>query len=380
MKKQQVNKSEFNKYCQISDLLAAIGVGCYEQRGVLRHYMLINHKTGAMFDFTVNTARNEWISRRDNRYGQAADIIDYLRGDMQETKHYYETDLMALVFHYANQQKMPKSYPTVNIHIGMKSFIEVGELESHSAISLLTRHGITNKTAEDCGVREIKLHFPGRKEVVSQLAFPCDSGDYYVFDDKTFRPLDRKSISTIGFHHQFQVCNVFENWLDYLAFQERRHQTGQYLLADDYNLIINGKGNIKEAMQFLRNSPDFLEVRSFMPKTEEGNWLTQRVMEATKGSAIDCSYSYAKTGSLSADILPKLPEWYEEISRKEEERKRKKEAEKIQKMEDKKHDTRTKEGLSNNKNISSSLKPKETVGKGKEVEIIIDKPKSAYHR
>lgn len=375
-----LSKKEFNEACQVADLLAAMGVGCYEQRGSLRHYMLINHKTGSVYDFTVNTARNEWISRRDNRQGQAADIFDYLHGDAPGAKHYFEHDLLALVAHYGERKKIPKSYPTVDVHIGMKSFVELGDLESHSAISLLTKHGISTKTSMDCGVREIKLHYPNSKEVVSRLALPCDNGSYYVFDGKTYRPLENRGISTMGTHKQFQVCNVFENWMDYLAFQERRHQTGQYWLANDYNVIMNGKGNVDKVMDFLRQNPDFLEVRSFMPATDEGRYLTNRVMEATKGTAVDKTSKYEERGSLAADILPAFPDWYVEECRKlkeQEEARIRREEEKRRKAEILRQESTN--SRSQSKEKSDVQQPKEKVGKGKEREIVIERPRGGMH-
>ncbi|MGI6224123.1 MAG: hypothetical protein ACOYJG_11000 [Prevotella sp.] len=191
----------------------------------------------------------------------------------------------------------------------------------------------------------------------------CDNGGYYVYDGFTYRPLDKRGISTVGRHVQFQVCNVFDNWLDYLAFQERRHQTGQYLLANDYFLILNGKSNLEEAMRFLRLNPDFMEVRSFMPDTEEGRFLTARVKEATKGTAVDCSSYYAKSVTLLSYIHPKLPKWYLDIIEEQECQKR--EEEQVRKaMESKK--------------ISERKAKVKLTPKGEEQEIILNPRRGGF--
>ncbi len=299
-------------------MLSSLGLGWYDQRGSIRHYMFHNRQTGDLYDFSVNTARNQWISRRDNKLGKAADLIDYLRLPKPGKPLHYEHFLLSLMIYYDAQNRLPVSYPSVNLHVSKDSFVSMSDVGSHETVALLTHHGISAKTADDCGVKEMKLLLPGSNKQVSQLAFPTDNGYYMLFDGKTFRPLHDKSISTIGDHRQFQVCNVFENWLDYLAFQERRHQTGQYQLAQDYFLIINGKENLKQAMDFLRTNPDFTEVRSFMPHTEEGRFLTREISQATQGTAIDCSRYYAEAGSLMRDIRPVPPGWVEKIRNDEE--------------------------------------------------------------
>jgi hypothetical protein len=55
--------------------------------------MLTNRKTGEVFDFTVNTARNEWISRRDGKQGQAADLLDYINGWETDKSRTYGNDV-----------------------------------------------------------------------------------------------------------------------------------------------------------------------------------------------------------------------------------------------------------------------------------------------
>ncbi|MGI6222399.1 MAG: hypothetical protein ACOYJG_02175 [Prevotella sp.] len=310
MNNDNLSRKDFNELCPLGDLLTAFGLGCYEQRGSLRHYMLTNHTTSDVFDFTVNTARNEWISRRDNQHGQAAELVDYLKLGKPGKKFYYEYGMLVLTFHYKDREEMPMTYPTIDVPIGMENLVSIGEVQSHVSISLLTVQNISCKTAEDCDVREIKVFNPKSNEVVSHLALPCDRGGYYVFDGKTYRPLNNKSISTGGQHKRFQVCNVFENWMDYLAFQERCRQTGLYNLAKDYHVILNGKGNLDQAKSFFELNSDFLEVRTFMPRNDVGKFLAKRVNEFTKGTSIDCSENYDSTGSLSADILPPLPQWY----------------------------------------------------------------------
>ena len=72
-----VSRSEMNKV-PISDLLTAMRFPYYEQVQSLRHYRAVVNANGFIADFTVNMARNEWISRKDGVHGQTAELIDYL--------------------------------------------------------------------------------------------------------------------------------------------------------------------------------------------------------------------------------------------------------------------------------------------------------------
>lgn len=308
-------RKAFNNLCSCADTLTAYGLGCYEQRDALRRYLLVNRHTGEWYDITINTARNEWISRKDNRQGQVVELMEHLGLFDPTDNQRYVKIRESITNHYRTLEAMPINYPTIDLHIGRNSLVDDAELSSHDAVAMLTREGISMRTAIDCGVREVRILYPKAKEVACRIAFPTDNGDYSVFDGKTFRPLFHKGISTVGRQRLYQTCNVFENWLDYLAFQERRHRTGQYLLSDDYHLIINGKANIKEAEEFLRHNPDFMEVRSFMPETDVGKFLTARIMDATKGTVVNCSATHAKDGSILAALRGAPPHWFETYKR-----------------------------------------------------------------
>jgi len=82
------------------------------------------------------------------------------------------------------------------------------------------------------------------------------------------------------------------------------------VMARRYHIILNGKKGIREACEYLKANPDFLEVRCFMPVTEAGTRLFAAINDAVKGTAINRSDLYRGYGSLLGRYAPKVPESY----------------------------------------------------------------------
>ncbi len=106
---------------------------------------------------------------------------------------------------------------------------------------------------------------------------------------------------------------VYENPMDFLALMEQCERNGVRAIMDRrYHIILNGKRGIREACDYLKANPDFLEVRCFMPSTESGAHFFAAINDAVKGTAIDRSDLYRGYGSL----LRKYAHRVSETSRK----------------------------------------------------------------
>ncbi len=99
--------------------------------------------------------------------------------------------------------------------------------------------------------------------------------------------------------------------MDFLALMEQCERNGVRAIMDRrYHIILNGKRGIREACDYLKANPDFLEVRCFMPSTESGAHFFAAINDAVKGTAIDRSDLYRGYGSLLRKYVPQVPEAY----------------------------------------------------------------------
>ena len=111
-----VSRSEMNKV-PISDLLTAMRFPYYEQLQSLRHYRAVVNANGFIADFTVNMARNEWISRKDGVHGQTAELIDYLNFKPRDFDDNYHDHMELMLNAYQESETLPGSFPTANIRL-----------------------------------------------------------------------------------------------------------------------------------------------------------------------------------------------------------------------------------------------------------------------
>ena len=92
---------------------------------------------------------------------------------------------------------------------------------------------------------------------------------------------------------------------------ESVERNGVYpVMTRRYHIILNGKKGIREACEYLKANPDFLEVRCFMPASEAGTRLFAAINDAVKGTAINRPDLYSGYGSLLGKYAPKVPESY----------------------------------------------------------------------
>lgn len=146
------------------------------------------------------------------------------------------------------------------------------------------------------------------------IAFRCgeDSDNFITFNGKSFRQIGESGMTVFGERRKDQVCMVYENPLDFMALMESVERNGVYpVMARRYHIILNGRKGIREACEYLKANPDFLEVRCFVPATESGTRLFSVINDAIKGTAINRSDLYRGYMSLLGKYAPNVPENYQ---------------------------------------------------------------------
>lgn len=305
MENKKVTASEINSY-PISDLLDIYGFPFTEQIGVNRHYMNIANDGYRVPDFTVNTLRNQWISRETGESGGLTSLLRH----MQIVDKDFGTDYSAIrdvLFEgYIKQYQAPKSYSVTPVRIG-KAYTMLVNRNDTELYGMMSRKGISAVTVSNwCHEILIRDRKSGKENL--QLAFPCDNREFYIFNGTVFRPLDEPSISTFGEILKDQNCYIYHNPIDYLAMRElRRRNRVDFLFRRDYHLVVNGDVNTEQAAQFLKDNPDFSEVRAILPKTDEGRIMFGKLDDACRGTLVNCDGIYKDFVSLSDKVAMQIP-------------------------------------------------------------------------
>lgn len=283
------NRQACKSLCPITDVMAALGLGFDEQLGPNRHYILADTRTGKVYDFEVNIIRNEWISRKDNVQGGLKELIGWLPDvGLNNLDSYTNWGIPQVRRMYIELWHMQEQYPFTNLRYGKSAIASIGEIQDKDIIKNLAWHGISMTTALKAGCKEAVVFEHTKRKSSRMLAFPCEDGSYYLYNGACYRPINDGGISVVGKQHRDQFCYVYANWHDCLAMMERCHRNHIGMLCEGArHLVINGERNIDKAVTFLKENPDFREVRCLFPKDEAGERLFLKVAEETKGDATD---------------------------------------------------------------------------------------------
>lgn len=143
------------------------------------------------------------------------------------------------------------------------------------------------------------------------LAMKNVHGGFQLYRDGSSHPEKAAGYCLIGDDEveKGETCYVFENIVDYLALMEMRYKNGtSAIMPPDHHLIINGKDNMDEAMDFLHTRCDFMRVVTLFPNDEEGRALFDSVKRATHQTARDGSEPYTSLHyfSMSAKAAGKV--------------------------------------------------------------------------
>lgn len=295
---------EFDSIIPADDVCMAISLVCQSQRRSLRHYLLPDGG-----ELTVNTARNEWAIKNPDSFGSASDLVrklciadgdDFSKAMQMVEKLYLERENLTSQFPYS-----PISRPVWD-------FTDTCHPKDTTIGSMITRLGLSMNTAR---LFSLEGSLPKAKGKGSErvIAFRCgkDSDNYIAFNGKSFRQIGESGMTVFGERRKDQMCMVYENPLDFMALMESVERNGVYpVMARRYHIILNGRKGIREACEYLKANPDFLEVRCFMPATDAGTRLFTAINDAVKGTAINRSDLYRGNVSLLGKYAQKVPESY----------------------------------------------------------------------
>ncbi len=295
---------EFDSIIPADDVCMAIGLVCQSQRRALRHYPLPDGG-----ELTVNTARNEWAVKNPDSFGSASDLarkLDIAHGDD------FSKVMQMVEKLYLQRENMPSQFPYSPISRPVWDFTETCHPKDTTIGSMITRIGLSMNTVRLFSL-EGSLPKAKGKGLERVIAFRCgeDSDNFIAFNGKSFRQIGESGMTEFDERRKDQICMVYENPLDFMALMESVERNGVYpVIARRYHIILNGRKGIREACEYLKANPDFLEVRCFMPATEVGTRLLSVINDAVKGTAINRSDLYRGYGSLLGKYAPNVPESY----------------------------------------------------------------------
>lgn len=299
---QSISTREFDSIVPVDDLCIAVGLVCTSQRRALRHYALPGSR-----ELTVNTARNEWAMKNPDCYGTASQLAEQF--GLAENGDFFATiQLMDIL--YLRRTDAPSMYPTAALSVPVSGFTRDKNIATSELDVRMTQFGISQKTltryAEEGSIPKLKGR--GQERV---LALPVGEHGYIGFNGNCYRRIGDGGMTSFGERRKNQICMVYENLLDFLALMEQVERNGVHLsMSRHYHIILNGKWGLREACEYLKANPDFLNVRCFMPENESGNKAFAAINDAVKGTAVDRSEMYRGFGSLLGRYLPKVPEAY----------------------------------------------------------------------
>ena len=295
---------EFDSIIPADDVCIAIGLVCQSQRRALRHYLLPDGG-----ELTVNTARNEWAIKNPDSFGTASDLarkFDIADGDD------FSKAMQMVEKLYSERENLPLQFPYSPISRPAWDFTETCHPKDTAIGSMITRIGLSMNTVR---LFSLEGSLPKAKGKGSErvIAFRCgeDSDNFIAFNGKSFRQIGEPGMTVFGERRKDQVCMVYENPLDFMALMESVERNGVYpVMARRYHIILNGRKGIREACEYLKANPDFLEVRCFIPASESGTRLFAAINDAIKGTAINRSDLYRGYGSLLGKYALKVPGSY----------------------------------------------------------------------
>lgn len=309
----QKDIDRMNTIFRVDHVLDMIGIPCFEQIGINRYYSTGRFNGTDLPEIVVNMPRSEWICREKGEHGKLSDILDFLKIKSQDENGSYMPLYYKLVEYYHHQMTADKSVSINAIRIGKNNVTMEDNIGYETAIGL-SRLGISLRTLQAAGCETATVYNRQTGRLEQQLSFGCDNGSGYLYNGTVFRPIDDPGITTIGEISRDQNCYVYHNPLDYLAMMELRHRRRvDFLLRKDYHLVINGERNIEQACQFLKDNPDFAEVRTILPAGDDSKPIFGKLCMATSNVIVNYSDIFNGYTSLLDKAGFQVPPFFKEI-------------------------------------------------------------------
>lgn len=298
MSKSYLSKDDINNNVLVSDFLIGRGGVFFGQEGNTRQFLAYPPGKDGYIVVFANMDRNDWYCTNPKMGGKVTDLAEMVfsmppNDDTLNTIYKISCLIDSL--------SRPSTYlfdPTDKIQVS----VDVSPLDHSEALIPLYCMGISQSVAYKymkkgtyTGIRDGKEHHT--------LLFPNSNGGYYSMTANGWRTLDKEGITLLGSTRDLQRLCVFDNPLDFLALQQKRHRLGTEVFFDsDRYLIINGKKNLDDALGHVANHPEYYNVCCFFPITDSGIELSAKFDDICRGTYRDSARLYVGHTSL-ADSL-----------------------------------------------------------------------------
>ena len=295
-----LSKDDINDNVLVSDFLIGTGSMFFGQEGNIRQFIAFpNDEVKRVFVF-VNMDRNEWYTSHPEMSGKVTDLAEKVFSlplNGETLGKIFKTSSVI------DNLTRPSTYlfdTTEKIQVPM-DVLPLGT-DNAENLALLYSMGISQSVAFKFmkdgtyrGIRDGKEHHA--------LLFPNSNGGFYSLTGNGWRTLGEDGITLLGSTREFQGLCVFENPLDFLALQQKRHRLGTEVFFDsDRYLIINGRKNLDDALGHMATHPEYFNVCCFFPITDSGIELSAKFNDICRGTFIDSTRLYVGHTSL-ADSL-----------------------------------------------------------------------------
>lgn len=323
-----MDKTEFKKACldylrqaPVMSVTNLLRMQPLEHEGNIYYYDF--HPFGRLATLCLNTARQQWYVDKQHHGDDASSLVLYIHRAVGHP--YNDEELMAdtavgmakrELKVKESQQRIPfKSLPLYGRKWVAKPYgnaINTPFMQGLSKVVLMKQCYVVYRTAckadeEDSEtlrllslIRDTKnlRKLPKEsKQAISEhfataIALRNVNGGLQLHTGEFSYPELREGYCLFGGKEveKGETLYVYENVMDYLAMLERRHASGTgAIMPPAHHLIINGEDNLKEALAYIHDRCDYLNVVCLFPNDAEGHKLYEQVRQATLGTAEDAS-------------------------------------------------------------------------------------------
>lgn len=306
-------------------------------------FVLLDRTTGRRYSVVCNTDRDQWIIKSIDAHGDdaASLAVWYCKNIL----HYTEDEEIApelACLHIWGRQAIAKypvepefnNQPVIGRSVVCMPFSTSDVLPTIPGLSFptLVNYGYVaflpldgNTEANDKSTRdamELVRQYKSASEMSehetlwiadvlrTDLAMPTTGGGCYIWNGTKFQLYGKKGITLCGSDDEEygNTCYVYDNPFDFLALMEERRKNGaDILMSEGQHLIINGDGNLKEALDYLHKRCDYSDVVCMLPNTDHGRELYRKVRAATRDTAVDRSNLFAPHASLYDKVIGRKP-------------------------------------------------------------------------
>lgn len=303
-----MNSEKFNAECSPDLLMTAMGHNCIKQVGIQKHYRVVNKESKKEYCFTVDTTKNTW--RGGSKRGKATDLLAHLDFNLENGDDNCVGKTYLLNALYKDLLRFDYRIKTSDDPIEVSKLMHINMSISHpETIALLARHGISMKTAALTSLSEIVISSSQGRKAQYFFGIPNDNGGTAVFDGKEIRTFLVNGITTLPSKSTTLFYNVFENIMDYLAFQELESRKNWSKSSITCSIILNGESNIDDALKFFRDREGVQPIQCYFPNDRRGKDLYRILARGTGRKLVhDMSDTFSPYRSLCEAVRTEIPQ------------------------------------------------------------------------